>query len=108
MGLGVGCGLPPLIRMDGLGDSCRAVGCAGGGRFLVVGSSCHLSSGGESHSNHRSRRFSVGRYGRWRVALPQRTVGMKVLVEGHSIRPWCWYWRGYLNCYGVQFRCWLA
>jgi len=64
MGLGVGCRLPPLIRMDGCGDSCRAGGGAGGGQFLVAGSSYHLSSGGERHSNRHSRRSSVGRHGR--------------------------------------------
>jgi len=74
--------------MDGRGDTCRASGCDGGGRFLVACSSCHLSSGGESYSNRRSRRSSVERHGRWHGAVPQWAVGVKVLVEGHFIHPW--------------------
>jgi len=94
VGSGVGFRLPLLIRMVGRGDSCMAGGYTGGGHSLVVSSSCYLSSGGECHSNRRNRRSSVGRHGRWRGAVLQRTVGVRVLVAGHSIHKWWWRWRG--------------
>jgi len=98
-GSGVGCGLLPLIRRDGRGDTCRARGCAGVGHFLVVGSSCHLSSGGERYSSRHSRQSSVGRHGRWRWVVLQQTVEGRVLAAGHSIRPWWWLCRGCPSCH---------